>query len=295
MMEARIGTRFWLAISIGAPGSMIDIHHDITLGRRERSTALDGMTLNEVVYPAGCRFEPHAHEQANISILLAGSFFEQAGSLSSHCKTCSVVFKPPQTVHRNEVGSRGARSLIIGIQPDRFERWCNWSETLKRYAWVHTGPIPELMLRLYREFRLGDDLSVASLEQLLLEVLSTDFELSTSRMKTAMPLWMRQVMERLHEPREAMPRVDILARTVGVHPVHLARVFRRHHKCTIAQYIRRRRLEKATHALSSSRKPLAEIAYETGFADQAHFSRSFKTHAGLSPGQFRRMTSVGTS
>lgn len=271
---------------------MINVHHDITLGRRVRRAALVGMTINEVVYPAGCRFAPHAHEHANISILLAGSFHEQAGSLASDCRTCSVVFKPPRTVHRNEVGHSGARSLIIEVQPDSFERLCRWSDALKRYAWVHTGPIPELMLRVYREFRLGDDLSAASLEQLLAEVLSTDIELAPTRIASDMPTWMRDVMARLHDDPDATPRVSQLASEAGVHPVHLARVFRRHHQCTIAQYVRRRRLERAIHAVSSTRRPLAEIAYDTGFADQAHLTRSFKTYAGVTPGQYRRLAGV---
>jgi AraC family transcriptional regulator len=83
-----------------------------------------------------------------------------------------------------------------------------------------------------------------------------------------------------------------LAAEAGVHPVYLARVFRRHHRCTIAQYVRRRRLERALHELSTSRRSLAEIAIDTGFADQAHFSRAFKAHAGLTPGQFRKLARV---
>ena len=34
-------------------------------------------------------------------------------------------------------------------------------------------------------------------------------------------------------------------------------------------------------------KPLAEIAFETGFADQSHLTRLFKSMRGLSPGAFR--------
>jgi AraC family transcriptional regulator len=34
-------------------------------------------------------------------------------------------------------------------------------------------------------------------------------------------------------------------------------------------------------------KPLAEIASEAGFCDQAHFTRTFHKLTGLTPGQYR--------
>lgn len=32
---------------------------------------------------------------------------------------------------------------------------------------------------------------------------------------------------------------------------------------------------------------LSEIAYRVGFSDQAHFSRSFKRHFGMTPSEYR--------
>ena len=287
-----VGINRWVGsapTTLDAP-PMFSVHPDITLGRRLRRTALDGMAVNEVLYPAGLRFRPHAHEHANISILLAGDFHERSGNVATECKTCSVVFKPPRTVHANEVGARGARSLIIEIQPDTFDRLCRWSPAMRQYAWVHDGPVPELMVRIYREFRLDDDLSGSSLEQLLTEVLAADHPFHNHH--GGKPRWLGDLTEALHDEPDCVPRVPELAEAAGVHPVYLARAFRRRHRCTIAQYVRRLRLQRATHDLSSTVKTLATIALDAGFADQAHFCRSFKAHACLTPGQFRRFASA---
>ncbi|MGC9452792.1 MAG: helix-turn-helix domain-containing protein [Oceanipulchritudo sp.] len=40
--------------------------------------------------------------------------------------------------------------------------------------------------------------------------------------------------------------------------------------------------------MRSTDKPISEISLECGFADQAHFSRSFKKQADLTPGQYRK-------
>ena len=49
-----------------------------------------------------------------------------------------------------------------------------------------------------------------------------------------------------------------------------------------------RRLDFARSALHR-RRPLAEVAGDAGFADQAHFTRAFKAAFGLTPGRYRAL------
>ena len=60
---------------------------------------------------------------------------------------------------------------------------------------------------------------------------------------------------------------------------------------TVSEYIQRRRLEEAARVLADpmrSRVSIAEIAAEHGFKSQAHFSRLFRAHHGMTPRDFRR-------
>jgi len=78
----------------------------------------------------------------------------------------------------------------------------------------------------------------------------------------------------------------IVARHVGVHPVHLARTFRRVYRTTFASYVRQLRIDFAQRQLAGS-AALSEIAYAAGFCDQSHFARCFKRHTGLTPAAYR--------
>ena len=57
-------------------------------------------------------------------------------------------------------------------------------------------------------------------------------------------------------------------------------------------YIVRRRIEKACFLMETSPMPLGQIAIECGFADQAHFNRTFRKHLDCSPGAWRRMQAL---
>lgn len=65
------------------------------------------------------------------------------------------------------------------------------------------------------------------------------------------------------------------------------RKFKSIYKESTASYLRKKKLEKAAELLKASADNIGNIAYECGFNDLAHFSRSFKHHHKLSPSDFR--------
>ncbi len=68
---------------------------------------------------------------------------------------------------------------------------------------------------------------------------------------------------------------------------HFARVFKRVTGSSPLSFVQERRIERARRLLALRGSTLAQVSYECGFANQAHFTTVFKRHMGVTPGQYR--------
>jgi AraC family transcriptional regulator len=147
------------------------------------------------------------------------------------------------------------------------------------------GLLHALARRLALEFDRHDEASELALEGLTMECLAF-FARDERRAARQPPRWLGAIVERLREVEPVS--LAELAGESGVHPSTLARTFRRFHGCSLGDYRRRCRVERALAALRASDAPLSEIAARCGFADQSHLTRALRAAVGLPPGAFRR-------
>lgn len=82
--------------------------------------------------------------------------------------------------------------------------------------------------------------------------------------------------------------VSHLAQLVTLSAGHFSRAFKQTFGDTPHGHVMRRRVETAKAMMLKSAEPLSQIAYLCGFADQAHFSRTFRKLAGATPLAWRR-------
>ena len=87
---------------------------------------------------------------------------------------------------------------------------------------------------------------------------------------------------------------EMLARLVNLSVSHFARAFKCTFGCSPHAFLMRRRVERAQGLMLKTNVPLAQIAFECGFADQAHLSRLFLQFTGESPASWRRARASGT-
>jgi AraC-like DNA-binding protein len=83
-------------------------------------------------------------------------------------------------------------------------------------------------------------------------------------------------------------RLEVLAEVAGLSRCHFARAFKQSVGVAPHGYVMQRRLERAERILAETDLSLSQVALDSGFADQSHFSSCFRKHFGTSPRSFRR-------
>jgi AraC-like DNA-binding protein len=82
-------------------------------------------------------------------------------------------------------------------------------------------------------------------------------------------------------------------RILGASPPQLVRSFRRRFGIAPHRYLVGRRIDEARARLLEG-QPVARVAANVGFHDQAHLTRHFKRHVGTTPGRYRRGSEIGS-
>jgi AraC family transcriptional regulator len=133
-----------------------------------------------------------------------------------------------------------------------------------------------------------DAFTSIALEGLALELLAVAARACRDP-RHARPPWLARA-EDLLRARFADPlTLADVARECGVHPAHLARVFRQHNGCSVGDFQRARRLEWAAAQLEGTSAPISLIALQAGFTDQSHFTHRFREQTGVTPNRWRRL------
>ena len=98
---------------------------------------------------------------------------------------------------------------------------------------------------------------------------------------------LRTVLDRIHSGLAQPPTTAELARLAGLSIDHFVRAFRISMGEPPHRYLLGERIREAQRLLSTTSRPLADIALETGFADQTHFHSAFRRWVGTTPSRYR--------
>jgi AraC family transcriptional regulator len=93
----------------------------------------------------------------------------------------------------------------------------------------------------------------------------------------------RRVTEIVHAELHGDLRLPTLANECGLSISHFCRAFKQSFGVSVHRYVIHRRIEYAQFLLKTTSNSLAEIALQSGFCDQAAFSKTFGRLAGTSP------------
>lgn len=247
------------------------------------------LSIREIAYPANLYQPRHAHSHGSVTLVLSGSLEERVGRRSERGLALGAVVKPAGVEHDDRFGSAGARTIQIGLTTEAAAELARRGEVLERWRWLAGGAAVGPFLRLVRALREGSAGAVQDAAWDVLAATGGDRGDAPVGGSTSPPGWVALVRERVDDDPAASHRVRDLAAAAGVHPVHLAREFRRAYAMSLSEYLQRRRMQAAAELLATTDEPLARVAARAGFADQSHLGRHLRARAGCTPSQLRRI------
>jgi AraC family transcriptional regulator len=248
---------------------------------------IDGAVAAEFIVDGPAVLDAHAHDRPSLSFLFSGGYCLHAGGVRIEASAPMATYLPDG--FERSVSFHPGRSQFLWVQlpPDLSARLPEIGAS--PCGFVPFGPDRSQWLasRLVVEMRKSDPASSYLLRGMLLELFG-ELVRRLDGTDDSPPQWIATAMSILHAAGRRAPIAEV-ARRCRVHPTHLSRAFRKHFGCTPSEYVRQQRVAQARLLLLSVSTPLAEIAAECGFADQAHLTREFRRVVGTSPGRFRRL------
>jgi AraC family transcriptional regulator len=269
-----------------------DPHARPSGGRRLRWRETAGFVFSEATYPARARAPRHVHELAGLAVVLEGGYQKRMQGSDHTCRPGSLTLEPPGVSHAESYGDRDVRVLLIEISPERLATITDRMPSFSLLVCTSHPSARYLGERAAVELVAPDGASSLALEGLALELIAAAARPARpdGHESSSAPAWLRLITARLRDEFRSDHTLGALAGDAGVHPTHLARVFRAREGCSVGEFVRRRRIEWAAAQLATTTVPLSSLAQSAGFYDQSHFTRIFTKRMGVSPARYRALT-----
>ena len=143
----------------------------------------------------------------------------------------------------------------------------------------------------YRLSFVEDDLVLAQITRSILPFIGQSDGpslLALDQFSLILGAHLRRAEELLSENLDGRVRLREVARECALSVSHFARSFKAAFGVSTHQWLIRRRIEHAQGLLRQTTTSIADIAIQSGFGDQAAFTRTFHRIIGVSPGRWRR-------
>jgi AraC-like DNA-binding protein len=258
------------------------------LGISKKSINVNGIVITDTGYCSRDIFPPHCHENLYIAYVLRGNYIESNKRQTSRCLPGSVIFHKIHEKHSNKSFADNSSVLNIEIKNSWLEKYSISNENIENHIAENTVEFKHSVKKIHSEYLISDSFSHLGIETSVLKSLS-DIIYRGSVLKHSTPEWVYKVKEMLHYEEPAKLNLSFISKAAGLHPVHVSRDFSRYFLCSMSEYVRRLKIEKAEVYLKSNCYSLAEITYKCGFADQSHFTREFKRIKGVTPNEYRKL------
>jgi AraC-like DNA-binding protein len=259
-----------------------------------RDDALEFIEARSIEDGRSLHYDRHSHETFSIGAITAGSCLYLNGTTRQQISAGSVVLMNPGDVHAcNPIGDErwSYRMLHIDV---------SWLTAIQQDVSItRDGFLPFLtaatmeprlytgLNRLY-EVLIDEEADALEKHEAALTFM-TAAQLSLVSRQATVPCTPRGVARAADFIRDNFKRALSLREicsAADLSPSYLVRAFKREYAMTPHAYIVNCRIEFSKAQLRKG-LPIAAVAGEAGFADQAHLQRTFKRIVAATPAQYR--------
>jgi len=243
-------------------------------------------------------FRPHAHEEFFIALSEAGLATPTYRGATHAIAPGDLIVLNPEEAHAGGTSAEGSWTYrALYASPDLLRQimaeFPGEASSLPEFR-GNVVRDPEVAMRLCRFHRLSEQPESSKIERecnltdaLVLLVGRHGTPRETARSTGNEPRAVRLSQEYLEEHADENVTLGPMALFAGLSHFHLCRVFREAVGMTPHAYLMQVRVRRAKSLLRAG-MPIALVAAEAGFYDQAHLTRQFKSIVGLTPGRYIR-------
>ncbi|GIL41177.1 helix-turn-helix transcriptional regulator [Roseiterribacter gracilis] len=255
----------------------LNVGRESNLGVVATRREFSGAKLVRQRYAPRTNLPKHRHDNSYLCIVLDGSYDEHVAGNTYAARAGSVFVHPAGETHADQFGHAGGTCLDLHFESG-FGGWRRIAASPRQ------ANLPALAASFARELAAQDRIAAFALEALTHEVLGILADAQAGALGAS---WVARVRAAMNDDPARDWTLADLAAIASVHPIHVARQFRRDTGRSVQAHLRERRLLHAASRLAAGEAP-ADVAAACGYYDQAHLNRAVRARLHTTPARLRR-------
>jgi AraC family transcriptional regulator len=254
------------------------------VGSKVTERSFSYITTSETTFEPGITSDWHVHENPHYSHILYGGSKEIRSNKVQVQTEGFGLYYFPGIPHQNTHYKPGTRIFNIELEEAFFDKHDVAIPSQEIMDEAKRPLNPAGLIRILKEHYFNDGHSAIAVEQLCVNLVAD----SVTPLKHY-PEWTAQITTVLNDQWNAAFSLNELAGQVNLHPVTLSKYFSRYFGCSLGEYLRKIKTDRALALIRKDKQSLTDIAFECGFTDQSHFIKTFKYFTGMLPRQYKKL------
>lgn len=257
---------------------------EINKVKTTKLSILDGIELKSATF-IDKKFPFHFHQSWSLAYIEYGSENIAFSDTNFLVSKNALQLIPPYSIHKNWSNKNNTWAYkALYISDDVIK---NISKKIN-IDYSHLASFPYFITYRNNEFDITETSIFNIIENLFLDTLN---DVKPSNLKKNINEPFDDILNYLSLNYNQSISLEILQKEFKVNKFSLQKSFKKNIGLTPLEYLTAIRIENSKKLFYTD-APLVEIALDSGFYDQSHFTHSFKKYVGVTPGNYKKNSKI---